>query len=100
MMTLNIPIRTGEKGVSIVAVLNIRNLPREVHVRLRVRAARAGRSMEAEARVILTETCMKNPSNELAPALQDWVDALYASGRPHRVVASLIAARRRESARE
>lgn len=83
-----------------MAVLNIRNLPMEVHARLRVRAARAGRSMEAEARVILTEACMKNPSHQPAPALQDWVDALYASGKPHRVVESLIAARRRESARE
>jgi plasmid stability protein len=86
--------------VSIVAALNIRNLPREVHTRLRVRAARAGRSMEAEARVILTEACMEKPSHQPAPALQDWVDALYALGKPHRVVESLIAARRRESARE
>ena len=83
-----------------MAVLNIRNLPKEVHVRLRVRAARAGRSMEAEARVILTEACMKEPYHQPALALQDWVDALYTSGKPHRVVESLIAARRRESARE
>ena len=33
-----------------MAVLNIRNLPDEVHAKLRVRAAKAGRSMEAEAR--------------------------------------------------
>jgi plasmid stability protein len=40
-----------------VAVLNIRNLPAEVHARLRVRAARGGRSMEAEARAILAAVC-------------------------------------------
>ena len=36
-----------------MAILNIRNLPDEVHANLRVRAAKAGRSMEAEARTIL-----------------------------------------------
>ena len=41
-----------------MAVLNIRKLPDEIHRRLRLRAAKAGRSMEAEARAILTEVCM------------------------------------------
>ena len=36
-----------------MAILNIRNLPDEAHANLRVRAAKAGRSMEAEARTIL-----------------------------------------------
>ena len=36
-----------------MATLNIRNLPDEVHRRLRLRAAEHGRSMEAEARAIL-----------------------------------------------
>ena len=44
-----------------MAVLNIRNLPDEVHVKLRVRAAKAGRSMEAEAREILTAVVLLIP---------------------------------------
>jgi plasmid stability protein len=38
-----------------MATLNIRRLPDEVPAKLRVRAAKAGRSMEAEARMILAE---------------------------------------------
>jgi antitoxin FitA len=38
-----------------VAALNIRNLDETVKRRLQIRAARHGRSMEAEARVILAE---------------------------------------------
>jgi plasmid stability protein len=36
--------------------LTVRNLPEETHRALRVRAARNGRSTEAEVRVILEET--------------------------------------------
>jgi antitoxin FitA len=38
-----------------VAALNIRNLDENVKRRLQIRAARHGRSMEAEARAILAE---------------------------------------------
>lgn len=38
-----------------MAALNIRNLDESVKRRLQLRAARHGRSMEAEARAILTE---------------------------------------------
>ena len=38
-----------------MAALSIRNLDAEVQRRLKVRAARHGRSMEAEARAILTD---------------------------------------------
>jgi plasmid stability protein len=38
-----------------MATLTIRGLDPEIHARLRVEAARHGRSMEAEARAILTE---------------------------------------------
>jgi plasmid stability protein len=81
-------------------VLNIRNLPAEAHTRLRVRAARAGRSMEAEARAILTAACMEDDARQPAAGLQEWVDALYRGKKPRRVVESLIAERRREGARE
>jgi len=40
-----------------MAILNIRQLPDDVHTRLRVRAAHNGRSMEAEARHILSHAC-------------------------------------------
>jgi plasmid stability protein len=83
-----------------MAVLNIRNLPTEVHARLRMRAARAGRSMEAEARAILTAACMQSEPRRPPSVLQDWVGELYATRRPRRVVESLIAERRREAAKE
>lgn len=36
-----------------MAILTIRNLPPDVHAKLRVRAAQAGHSMEAEVRAVL-----------------------------------------------
>ncbi|MDE0110457.1 MAG: Arc family DNA-binding protein [Bryobacterales bacterium] len=39
-------------------MLTVRNLPDEVHRALRVRAARRGRSTEAEVRAILQETVL------------------------------------------
>ena len=83
-----------------MGVLNIRHLPDEVHRRLRVRAAEAGRSMEAEARAILTAACMNDAASLPASALQDWVDELYRGAKPRRVVDELIKDRRREAARE
>ena len=83
-----------------MAVLNIRNLPDEVHGRLRVRAAKAGRSMEAEARVILSEAC-RGPGEALAPKLlQELVERLYGDQKPSRVVEELIRERRSEAAGE
>lgn len=46
-----------------MANLTVRNLPDEVHRALRTRAARHGRSTEAEIRVILEETV--RPSKRL-----------------------------------
>jgi len=79
-------------------VLNIRNLPDEVHSRLRVRAARHGRSMEAEARAILTAACP--PESDTAASLPEWVTELYEGKKPSGVVEDLIRERRRESASE
>jgi len=59
-----------------MAVLNIRNLPRKVHNRLRIRAAKANRSMEAEARAILTRGVHEIQQSIPASALQEWVDHL------------------------
>jgi plasmid stability protein len=44
-----------------MAMLTVRNLPAEVHRALRVRAARHGRSTEAEVRAIL-EAAVKFPN--------------------------------------
>ena len=79
-------------------VLNIRNLPDDVHSRLRVRAARNGRSMEAEARAILTEACPPESQPALPPP--GWVAQLYGGKKPSGVVEDLIRERRRESASE
>jgi phosphopantothenoylcysteine decarboxylase/phosphopantothenate--cysteine ligase len=49
--------------------LTIRNLDEAVKQRLRVRAAQHGRSMEAEARDILSRDVMKTASDASAPVL-------------------------------
>ncbi|MCL4839034.1 MAG: Arc family DNA-binding protein [Thermoanaerobaculia bacterium] len=80
-----------------MAALNVRNLPAEVHLRLRQRAARHGRSMEAEARAILEEAC-RSEEEPLGPeALRAWVAALYEERPPADTAAALIAERRREA---
>ncbi|MGH8509347.1 MAG: FitA-like ribbon-helix-helix domain-containing protein [Gammaproteobacteria bacterium] len=81
-------------------ILNIRNLPAEVHARLRMRAAKAHRSMEAEARAILAEICLGEVERRPASDLSDWVERLYGGRKPSRVVENFIAERRRESERE
>ena len=83
-----------------MAVLTIRNLPDEVRDRLRLRAAKSGRSMEAEVRVILTEASLADEARASASALQEWVDRLYGNQKPQEVVDELIAERRREAASE
>jgi len=92
--------KTEGEEKRIMAVLNIRKIPDVVHRRLRLQAAKAGRSMEAEAREILTRTCMAGEDSQPVSALPDWVDGLYGSKKPKRVVESLIAERRKESAAE
>jgi antitoxin FitA len=47
-----------------LAALNIRNLDEKVKRRLQVRAARHGRSMEAEVRAILTEA-VREPADSV-----------------------------------
>ena len=64
-----------------MATLNIRNLPDEVHRRLRVRAAEHGRSMEAEARAILTadqdgEGAPRESTSAKVKELQAFIDKL------------------------
>jgi plasmid stability protein len=83
-----------------MATLNVRRLPDDVHARLRLRAARAGRSMEAEARAIIAAACAEGPEH-LGPAdLQAFVDHLYGGKKPSDVVDALIRERRREAKAE
>lgn len=85
-----------------MTILNIRKLPEDVHAKLRVRAARAGRSMEAEARAILAEAVEVPTSGEAAQAAPDtdelvaYLEELYGTAKPTDVVDSFLAARRRE----
>ena len=83
-----------------MAVLNIRNLPEEVHRHLRIRAAKAGRSMEAEARAILAAACLDQTAKKPASALQDLVEEMFGADKPSGVVDDLIEERRREAMRE
>ncbi len=83
-----------------MAILNIRNLPDEVHALLRVRAARAGRSMEAEAREIITAACTATKPKKSAAVLQDLIEELYGEDKPEGVVDALIEERRREASQE
>lgn len=83
-----------------MATLNIRNLPKEVHARLRLRAARANRSMEAEARAILTEACRPGEDARPRESLTEWVARLYGGRKPSAVVDSFLAERRVETGDE
>jgi plasmid stability protein len=84
-----------------MATLNIRRLPEDVHAKLRVRAAKAGRSMEAEARMILAEAVRENSPKPVDLAgLREFMLQLYGGRLPTGVVDDLIAERRREARRE
>lgn len=97
---LSLDYNAYDAYIDVMAVLNIRNLPDEIHGAIRVRAAKAGRSMEAEARAILTDAVAK-AEVELGPdALQEWVATLYDGCRKGSAVDDLIEERRREAAQE
>lgn len=65
-----------------MASITIRKLDDEVKQRLRIRAAKAGRSMEEEARLILTHETQKNPSSYLdGSALLARMESLFADER-------------------
>ena len=81
-----------------VTTLTIRNLPDDVRERLKIRAAKSGRSMEAEVRAILTEASVSEQRTANAESLQSWVDHLYGHKKPTGVVDDLIAERRRDAA--
>jgi antitoxin FitA len=66
-----------------MASLTIRNLDNQVKAQLRQRAARHGRSMEAEARAILAQTLSATTGEEnLAAAIHRRFAALDGEGLP------------------
>lgn len=83
-----------------MAVLNIRNLPDSIHKKLRIRAARHGRSMEAEARAILTEVCSGGEEEWTVRDLPGLIAGLYNGPPPEHPSEDLIAERRREAREE
>jgi len=83
-----------------MATLTIRNLPEEVRERLRIRAARNGRSMEAEVRTILCQSSFEDADQRSFDALQRWVSDLYGKRKPANVVDDLLAERRQEADKE
>ncbi len=80
-----------------MASLSIRNLPGEVHTALRVRAAKSGCSMEAEARAILSQICLPEIEEREFSKLQSLVSELYHHKKPAHVVDDLIKERRAEA---
>ena len=80
-----------------MATLTIRNLPEEVREKLRIRAAHAGRSMEAEARAILSGALLPTVQATQPEDLQRLVSDLYGGKPPVAVVDELIRERRREA---
>ena len=91
---------TSDAIIASMASLQIRNVPESTRRGLRVRAARKGRSMEAEARAILTKAVQGETGTLFnAEVLQDFVVRLF-NGRPPRLTDELIRGRRREARRE
>ena len=83
-----------------MGILNVRNLPDDVHQELRLRAARAGRSMEAEARLILTQACRPERPAADSIGLQEFVLEFYGSRKPDNAVEEFLEERRREAQQE
>lgn len=90
-----------------MAVLTIRNLPDEIRTRLRVRASKNGRSMEAEARAILAGAVgapAPGDIQETIAKVQAWAAGIQHKQRPAKAgkqqlgeVDALLRDRRREA---
>ena len=93
-----------------MAVLTIRNVPDEIRTRLRVRASRNGRSMEAEARAIIAGAVNAPSPDDLKDTvaqLQDWIAQSGKKLRPRPkgpsrpdIVDAFLRDRRRDAIRE
>ncbi len=86
---------------AVMATITVRNLPDEVHAALRVRAARNGRSMEAEVREILAGMATQGTGTLTPAELQARAAKRYRHIPPGvSAVDELIAERRREFLKE
>ena len=83
-----------------MATLTIRNVPAELRDRLRIRAARHGRSMEAEVRALLTRSVWEEDDSQEKEDVRDFVRDLYAGRTPQNAAEELIRERRMEAKRE
>jgi plasmid stability protein len=83
-LALNIP------WITAMAVLTVRNVPDSVRDRLRLRAARAGTSMEEQVRLILLQASLAPEKAVGAASLPAWVAALYGQNKPAGVVDALL----------
>jgi plasmid stability protein len=61
-----------------MATLTIRDLAPDVRDRLRVRAAKSGRSMEEEVRIILRAAVENDDESNQGPGLAERIHALFA----------------------
>lgn len=80
-----------------MGVLTVGDLPEEVMDRLRERAVRAGRSLEAEVLSILTQASLEDCQGQSETSIQSWVSGLYGGSLPMGVVDDLIETRRRQA---
>ena len=80
--------------------ITVRQLPDEVKTRMRVKAAEAGRSMEAEARAALIKAFGAGDGEMSLLELRDYIRRTWKGKRPKSMVDDLIAERRREAKRE
>ena len=76
--------------------LSIRSIPDEVHAKLRVRAARNGRSMEAEARALLEISVQGGEADKWVGEIQALAKRMSAKRKPNGMVDGLLEERRRE----
>jgi plasmid stability protein len=83
-----------------MANLNIRNVPESTRRGLRLRAARKGHSMEAEARTILAKAVRGETGTPFDPeSLQNFIAGLFPGETP-RLTEELIRERGREARHE
>ncbi|MGQ0799172.1 MAG: FitA-like ribbon-helix-helix domain-containing protein [Pseudomarimonas sp.] len=73
-----------------MAVLTVRNVPDSVRDRLRLRAAKAGTSMEEQVRLILLQASLEPAKTISAASLPAWVASLYGQNKPRGVVEDLL----------
>jgi plasmid stability protein len=66
-----------------MATLTIRNLPDEVRDKLRIAAAKNGRSMEAEAREVLTAQVSEQPAKGKVEDIRDRLKRVQADFAKH-----------------